>query len=686
MGPEVFKISLMSQVPRAILKWCLDHLNNFGANSAEIRRLAAISANGGIPVSLISSLSNFPVGSNGFESTGICFSDCERHLDHVSQNSTITYFCNNISNFTTWSSSGATLRSLVWDSLISVILLEEERLLPFDVISEFNLSKCLGCDTRRKADIALVDKELKLPLLIVELGKDNPIQGQTHKDFTKLLCAMTAACIHLCNKMRAEKKDPNAARVYGLWIGNTTFHCIIAHPKFTSCPNFKRTEIHVILTFHEHWNSNLLSGPEIHPCTGACCSSNQIIPGTLSDSAILERIPDSINQSIDVTLEEENDQLSEQSQGQGQQQSQESRSRSHVSKMAICKLKTFLDLVKETCTLISTSTNVNFDDSYPYPFTKPERALISSFWASNSTETPTKEQFAKGHKRKIVDPTKTPTNPKKKTFSIAKRASFEVNFYNFIRSSKSSIFFPRLYSCVPTDDKNSSFRFTFEHLYPLFDGNNGLNYSIIQNGEALDILLEAIVYGIHSLFQLSILHEDFMVAHSDISYNNIMYSSDGDMWKLIDFNLAMPLEESLKTPRSAGTPDFIAPESLSSKIFSFESDVYSLGRILLNCWYLHLILICELGDENVPESVEEAMSEFHAIIVQMLSKRPNDRISVRSALKLLHSLLIKYKHATFKVKGHTTIMVLIESGLFEEFKFDSRDDVLMTEIIINNNF
>jgi RIO-like serine/threonine protein kinase len=58
----------------------------------------------------------------------------------------------------------------------------------------------------------------------------------------------------------------------------------------------------------------------------------------------------------------------------------------------------------------------------------------------------------------------------------------------------------------------------------------------------LDILLEAIVYGIHSLFHLSILHEEFMVVHSDISYNNIMYSSDGDMWESIDFNLAMPLE------------------------------------------------------------------------------------------------------------------------------------------------
>jgi hypothetical protein len=45
------------------------------------------------------------------------------------------------------------------------------------------------------------------------------------------------------------------------------------------------------------------------------------------------------------------------------------------------------------------------------------------------------------------------------------------------------------------------------------------------------------------------------------------------MKKFIVFNLAMPLEESLKTPRSAGTTDFVTPESLSSKDFSFESDV-----------------------------------------------------------------------------------------------------------------
>ena len=69
------------------------------------------------------------------------------------------------------------------------------------------------------------------------------------------------------------------------------------------------------------------------------------------------------------------------------------------------------------------------------------------------------------------------------------------------------------------------------------------------------------------------------VTHQDIKPSNILISLNGDRVKLIDFGLAH--EEAMQMKLPAGTEEYIAPEVLNGGTADNISDLYSLGRVLL---------------------------------------------------------------------------------------------------------
>ncbi|RHY65328.1 hypothetical protein DYB34_000572 [Aphanomyces astaci] len=66
------------------------------------------------------------------------------------------------------------------------------------------------------------------------------------------------------------------------------------------------------------------------------------------------------------------------------------------------------------------------------------------------------------------------------------------------------------------------------------------------------------------------------VLHRDLKLSNILLTSD-DVVKIADFGLATDLVTNQSPSTICGTPNFIAPEVLLGKAYTFSADLWSLG-------------------------------------------------------------------------------------------------------------
>lgn len=69
------------------------------------------------------------------------------------------------------------------------------------------------------------------------------------------------------------------------------------------------------------------------------------------------------------------------------------------------------------------------------------------------------------------------------------------------------------------------------------------------------------------------------VLHRDLKPANVMIDGRGRA-RIMDFGLAMPIEQDATKGQIAGTPAYMAPEQLNGGAVSIQSDLYSLGLIL----------------------------------------------------------------------------------------------------------
>lgn len=112
--------------------------------------------------------------------------------------------------------------------------------------------------------------------------------------------------------------------------------------------------------------------------------------------------------------------------------------------------------------------------------------------------------------------------------------------------------------------------------------------------------------------------------HRDLKPQNVLCYPDGN-FKITDFGLLKDLDQvraEIKTkfsPNGMGTPGYIAPEIDDSGIFSVESDIYAMGRVINDIYRNNLT------------------PELNAIISKCCNFLPEQRY--RSSSELVHDFL-----------------------------------------------
>lgn len=127
-----------------------------------------------------------------------------------------------------------------------------------------------------------------------------------------------------------------------------------------------------------------------------------------------------------------------------------------------------------------------------------------------------------------------------------------------------------------------------------------------------------IVEGLNYLHEMNIIHRD-------IKPSNIMFDKMGKA-KIGDFGMSIKYDEidcisGKKTENEYGTFNYLAPECVEEKKYSFYSDVYSLGIILFELLSLFSTFmekqnkINELKEKGI---IEENIGKRESVFIQML--------------------------------------------------------------------
>jgi mitogen-activated protein kinase kinase 1 len=85
------------------------------------------------------------------------------------------------------------------------------------------------------------------------------------------------------------------------------------------------------------------------------------------------------------------------------------------------------------------------------------------------------------------------------------------------------------------------------------------------------------------LLGLSHLHDSARICHRDIKPSNLLLSSSGQL-KISDFGVSSQLSNSMSKCLSwVGTVTYMSPERIQGHSYGFNTDVWSLGLLLLEC-------------------------------------------------------------------------------------------------------
>lgn len=146
---------------------------------------------------------------------------------------------------------------------------------------------------------------------------------------------------------------------------------------------------------------------------------------------------------------------------------------------------------------------------------------------------------------------------------------------------------------------------------------------------------EIIYLAIQILNAIDFAHKNEII-HRDIKSKNVMITSKGKV-KIVDFGLALILKNCSNKiiENREGTPFYMAPEQIGSKLVDYRTDIYSFGITLYEILTLRVPFMGKPDEifcghlfsapkeiknyrKNIPEKLEE-------IVMKCLEKEPNNR-------------------------------------------------------------
>jgi hypothetical protein len=699
IGNREQAVGELSETPLKLILWGLLELQKL--DLAHIRRLVNICSNSGVPVDLIGKITLLGVSSSSLERFGLPLHSWASQKDSVINDPVVMFALHNLINHIEATDSEATLRSLVWDTMLNAMFLGSN--LPnFSCVSEWYAGEVLS---RRIADWAVVlkseisDDAGNLPVFLAEMSNESVRPGGVHKDYTKLMCLLSQTCFRLCRHVYMKGGDPRVVRTFGMLVGHAQFQLIVAHPVFSRNERFGRTEISIHLSTQDHWRFDLFrkldSDDDQEPnCQLSCCAASfaQIIPGSVAinvpgipsqvhNASIVEFISEDIQDLAHVDLPHV------------------ALNRGEIDWRSVCTLKLFTRIVLDSIGEISTQivggpsiSRAEFDRYFPDSLGSSPIGHVASSRPSHDLLTPDQSRTL----APLCTDSRSLNCGRQVEFIEIQKDSFEFNFYSTILNrSKNAIYFPRVYTWRDHPKKVDSVVLEMEKMFPLLK-DHGLDPEIVRMDSVREIIIEGATFAVHVLFELIMLHEDFHTIHGHLSPNSFKFSPTGNIWKMHDFAMLQNRTEhdvqTLQTFSSSdvqtfsssdmdmrtfsssdvctfsscdvhpdGLPPFLAPESAKSGLFTPEADIYALGQVLLQCWYLSGCL------DSLSVSAEDdcVLEKFRRISAGMSVASPQHRLSAREALRLFNSLIKEFNPNTFVLRGEGSIMAIIDSIISE---------------------
>ena len=133
---------------------------------------------------------------------------------------------------------------------------------------------------------------------------------------------------------------------------------------------------------------------------------------------------------------------------------------------------------------------------------------------------------------------------------------------------------------------------------------------------------------------------DNNIMHRDIKPKNIFLTKNNQI-KLGDFGVAKLLNpKNIITDTFMGTLDYMPPEALERKPYTFSFDIWSLGIVLYELCFLHVPTELEF-DENGSLSFienENFSKKVYDLIKTILKKNPNERPVIDKLIRICNSI------------------------------------------------
>ena len=167
------------------------------------------------------------------------------------------------------------------------------------------------------------------------------------------------------------------------------------------------------------------------------------------------------------------------------------------------------------------------------------------------------------------------------------------------------------------------------------DGNISIAMEYADAGSVADVMTsggmsEGVVAALSAqmLQGLLYLHTQMRQLHRDLKPANVLLTRRG-VCKLSDFGISIQLEATLaQASTQCGTTSYMSPERLQGDNYSYPSDVWSLGVIVLETllgkspfpharnFFEQMSSICGGSPSLPPDSCSEALREFTGVCLQ----------------------------------------------------------------------